>query len=203
MRTVSGCLLALALVAVAASEAHARWFVGVRIGVPIYAGPYCYGYYRPYPYGVYVAPPPVIVAPPPVVQAVPAAPVPVPAYSSPAANAGPEQLPAAPVPIARGVPPAAGASAWDDLNSTEERARADAIIQLGRRKDRRAVGPLTRALREDRSPTVREAAARGLGLIGAPASLNALQHAAQADDDRDVRRSASFAADVIRANLGR
>ena len=27
--------------------------------------------------------------------------------------------------------------------------------------------------------------------------------AAQADDDRDVRRSASFAAEIIRSNLGR
>jgi hypothetical protein len=40
-------------------------------------------------------------------------------------------------------------------------------------------------------------------LIGLPASLNALQHAAQSDDDRDVRRSAAFAADVIRANMQR
>jgi HEAT repeat protein len=50
---------------------------------------------------------------------------------------------------------------------------------------------------------VREAAARALGLIGAPTALSALQYAAQADDDRDVRHSASFAADVIRSNLGR
>jgi HEAT repeat protein len=50
---------------------------------------------------------------------------------------------------------------------------------------------------------VREAAARALGLIALPASLNALQHAAQADDDRDVRRSAAFAADVIRTNMQR
>jgi HEAT repeat protein len=50
---------------------------------------------------------------------------------------------------------------------------------------------------------VREAAARALGLIALPGSLEALQHAAQADEDRDVRRSAAFAADVIRANLRR
>jgi HEAT repeat protein len=76
-------------------------------------------------------------------------------------------------------------------------------MRLGRSKDRRAVEPLKRALSDDRSPAVREAAARGLGLIGAPAALSALQNAAQGDDDRDVRRSASFAAEVIRANFGR
>ena len=81
--------------------------------------------------------------------------------------------------------------------------RADAAIRLGRNKDAQAVPHLTQTLRSDSSPAVREAAARGLGLIGAPASLSALQNAAQADDDRDVRRSASFAAEIIRANLGR
>ena len=39
-----------------------------------------------------------------------------------------------------------------------------------------------------------------LGLIGATQSLTALQHAAQADSDRDVRRSAQFSVDVIRTN---
>ena len=87
------------------------------------------------------------------------------------------------------------------LNSPDERARADAAMQLGRMKSRRAVEPLTQTLGGDRSPAVREAAARGLGLIGAPAALTALQRAAQADDDRDVRHSASFAAEVIRSNL--
>jgi HEAT repeat protein len=66
-----------------------------------------------------------------------------------------------------------------------------------------AVAPLVQALGNDPSPIVREAAARGLGLIGVAACLNPLQHAAMADDDRDVRRSASFAADVIRSNLPR
>jgi HEAT repeat protein len=87
------------------------------------------------------------------------------------------------------------------LASGDDRGRAEAAQQLGRLRDGRAVGPLTRALEQDRSPAVRDAAARGLGLIGSPASLYALQRAAQADDDRDVRRSAGFAAEVIRANL--
>jgi HEAT repeat protein len=77
------------------------------------------------------------------------------------------------------------------------------MIQLGRLKAGGAVEPMIRALSEDRSPLARDAAARGLGLIADPAALNALQRAAQSDDDRDVRRSAAFAADVIRANLPR
>jgi HEAT repeat protein len=64
------------------------------------------------------------------------------------------------------------------------------------------VESLTRALEQDRSATVREAAARGLGLIAAPSSLTALERAAQGDDDREVRHSAGFAAEVIRSRLG-
>jgi HEAT repeat protein len=47
---------------------------------------------------------------------------------------------------------------------------------------------------------VRESAARGLGLIADPAALTALEQAAQLDGDRDVRHSAAFAAEVIRAH---
>ena len=63
--------------------------------------------------------------------------------------------------------------------------------------------PLARCLKEDDNPQVRDAAARALGLIGSPTSLDALQRAAGTDADRDVRRSASFAAEVIRANMQR
>lgn len=89
------------------------------------------------------------------------------------------------------------------LSSPRERDRIDAASTLGRNRVARAVGPLSKALANDASPRVREAAARALGLIGQPAALNALQNAAQADDDRDVRHSAQFAAEVIQANLGR
>jgi hypothetical protein len=44
-------------------------------------------------------------------------------------------------------------------------------------------------------------AARALGLIAAPPPLLAWQTAAQADEDREVRHSAQFAAEVIRGNL--
>jgi HEAT repeat protein len=88
-----------------------------------------------------------------------------------------------------------------DLKSPDERVRAEAAVQLGRLKANRAVESLTHVLNQDRSPQAREAAARALGLIGDSDSLSALQRAAQADDNRDVRHSASFAADVIRSHL--
>jgi HEAT repeat protein len=76
-------------------------------------------------------------------------------------------------------------------------------VQLGRLRDVRAVEPLTRTLQSDGSPAVREAAARGLGLIADASALKALQYAAQADPDREVRHSAQFAAEVIRVGLPR
>jgi hypothetical protein len=158
---------------------------------------------------VYVAPPPVVVAPAPVYQVAPVVPVVQPVYSAP------PPPPAAPPPTTVAAaasepeltPPPRPAGNADahlrDLSNSDERVRAEASLQLGRMKAQQAVGPLTQLLGQDRSPAVRDAAARALGLIGAPAALSALQTAAQADDDRDVRRSASFAADVIRANLRR
>jgi HEAT repeat protein len=89
------------------------------------------------------------------------------------------------------------------LNDPGEGARISAAMQLGRGKVQQAVGPLTQVLNNDSSPRVRDAAARALGLIALPASLNALQTAAQADDDKEVRHSAQFAAEVIRSNLRR
>jgi HEAT repeat protein len=89
------------------------------------------------------------------------------------------------------------------LRSPQEQTRAEALVQLGRLHAERATGPMVKALNEDPSPAVREAAARGLGLVAAPHTLAALQRAAQADPDRDVRHSASFAAEVIRGNLRR
>jgi hypothetical protein len=165
---------------------------------------------------VYVAAPPVIVTAPPAVVYAPPAPSAAPLAAPPAvpapANNQPPVLHApAPVPPADPTPAVYNAApnrlagldnAWSDLSSSDQRLRAAAIMTLARQKDRRAVRPLRQALREDRSPAVREAAARGLGLIGAPIALPALQEAAGADDDRDVRRSAAFSAEIIRANLG-
>ena len=153
---------------------------------------------RPYPWGpyyypyapVYVAPAPVVVERAPVVQP---APVPVPTYSSPA----PLQLQTPPTEIQ-------GASA--NLNSqlrlladANEQVRTDTVLQLGRMRATEAVDPLAATLAGDRSPFVREAAARALGLIGSSKALPALQRAAQVDADRDVRHSAQFAMEVIQA----
>jgi HEAT repeat protein len=89
------------------------------------------------------------------------------------------------------------------LQSADERTRAETAVELGRMQVPRAVGPLIRLLKEDPSPAVRESAARGLGLIGETNALAALQYAAQADADRDVRKSAGYAAEVIRSRLSR
>jgi hypothetical protein len=89
--------------------------------------------------------------------------------------------------------------ALQQLSSPRERDRMEAAIILGRNKIAKAVDPLQRTLANDSSPRVREAAARALGLLGDPASLRALNTAAQVDDDKDVRHSARFAAESIRA----
>jgi hypothetical protein len=208
--------LALAAVTTTSAEAGVRIGIGVGIGIPCYPcyRPYYYGYPYPYPYyapgAVIVAGPPAVVAapapaavvvgsaasPPPAVPAPPTAPAPAPVPEAMAASLPPL------TPVARGARPSLGAD-LGALNDPDAKARAEASIHLGRLKDDRAVQPLVRTLQEDASPAVREAAARGLGLIASPASLSALQNAAQSDDDRDVRRSASFAAEIIRANMRR
>jgi hypothetical protein len=218
MRTlhkVSLAALVLGCAALGAAPARAGIAVGIGFGGPCYR-PYWggYGWYRPYGFGVYVAPPPVVLAPAPVYAVAPAPTVVQPVYSAapppppPAtAAAPPPTAVAASAPEPELTPPprlAGNAGAYlNDLSNPDERVRSEASLQLGRMKAAQAVEPLTRVLAHDRSPAVRDAAARALGLIGAPAALTALQHAAQADDDRDVRRSASFAADVIRGNMRR
>jgi len=205
-----------------AGSAHAggNWSIGIGIGIP---GGCCHRpywgcgrgyYYRPYP--VYVAPAPVVYAPAPVI--VQPAPV-VQTYSVPAAPAAPV-APAPPpanetAPPPRPVPttaptlqPVARASDphqdeisryTQDLADADEGVRLGAVTQLGRLKAASAVDPLAATLAGDRSATVREAAARALGLIGSPKGLAALQRATHVDPDHDVRRSAQFAAEIIQS----
>jgi len=193
-------VLATAALLAATPGAQARVAVGVGIGIgfpiyPHYCGPYCGPYYyRPYP--VYVAPAPVYVQPAPVyVQPV------QPAYQ--AAPAPTSAYPPAPVTAY-----SPGSTREDDiqrytqgLQHTDPRQRAEAAVQLGRLRATGAVPSLTAMLTNDRSPAVRDAAARALGLIGSADALSALQRAAQVDDDRDVRRDASYAAEIIRTSL--
>ena len=187
-------LLALILTALP-TVAHAgiRVGLGFNFGVPYYGYGRCYGpYYGPYYQPVIYAAPPLVYAPTPV-------------YVTQPAVAVPAVAPAVPAPpsVVRAARPNVEAADLASLNDPAAKTRADGCIGLGRAKDARAVSALSRCLKEDGSPEVRDAAARALGLIGSPASLDALQRAAGGDADRDVRRSASFAAEIIRANMER
>jgi hypothetical protein len=196
-----------------AEQAQAWGGVRIGIGIPLYVGPgpYYYGYpYRyyypptyvvPAPQVVYQAPPPLVAAPPApgLSEAVPNAPLPQ-ANAAPAPGAAP--LP----PVTNVIPVSNQASPQVDalvrqLSLASETARRDAALQLGRLKANSAVDALVNVLGKDVSPVARDGAARALGLIGSPTSLKALIYAAQADEDREVRRSAQFAVEVIRSNL--
>jgi hypothetical protein len=204
-----------------AQEAHAWVRVGIGIGVPLYVGPgpYYYGYPYYYP-PTYVVPGPAVVyqtAPP--ATPVPAAPVPAPAPAPQRSEAvAPPQAYAAPAPVTPGANPLVAPVANNvipvsiqsspeidalvkQLSQPSDTGRRDVALQLGRMKAESAVNPLVNMLQKDTSPIARDGAARSLGLIASPTSLKALIYAAQADDDREVRRSAQFAVEVIRSNL--
>jgi hypothetical protein len=138
-------------------------------------------------------------------------PAPKPTPQKPATPSGGPELPPPPVPantplsVRASEPPVLTASVQNDLNHYLQRlndssaqVRSETALTLGRSKTLQAVIPLQKLLAYDQSPVVREAAARALGLIGSPDSLKALQTAAQADDDTEVRHSARFAAESIR-----
>lgn len=201
-------LTAISLVGLGGSTARAghgcgpHWSIGIGIGVPVYR-PYYYPYGYPYgyPYYYYPPPPPVVVQQPVIQQ------VPVPVQQVPAAApaaAAPQQVqyqgvqPTSQVQLHSA--PAANTDYYlQQLTNADERVRADSVMQLGRSKEQRVIDPLAATLSGDRSAVVRESAARALGLVGSPAALPALQHAAQTDSDRDVRRSAQFAVEVIQS----
>jgi hypothetical protein len=212
-----------------AVRAHFGLGIGINLGVPVYPRPYYYPYpyyYRPYPVVVAAPPPPVVVVPAaapvaavPVVQAAPvpvvqAAPVPPPPPPAPVAPVvahappspapvtpavAPAPLPPAPIAVAQPVAANEASRSLNELHHADERVRAEAAVQLGRAQTGQAVGPLSASLAGDGSPAVREAAARALGLIGDAAALPALERAAGADPDAEVRHSARFAAEGIRA----
>jgi hypothetical protein len=185
-----------------AAPASAGWGIGIGIGFPVYAPyrPYYYPYYYPPPVIVQPAyPPPVVVQPTYPAPAVAAAPAPVPA---PVAAAPAPEVVQPPVP--RTPPPSDRQTDIDrriqHLSNPDAKVRAQVAIDLGKMRAEKAVDALTTSLSGDDSPAVREASARALGLIGSPRALAALQRAAQADADRDVRNSARFAVDVIQTN---
>jgi HEAT repeat protein len=86
------------------------------------------------------------------------------------------------------------------LADSNETVRLDAVRRLGRARVSRAIDPLAATLAGDQSPAVREAAARGLAILGDPRALPALLRASEGDADRDVRLAAQFAVEVIHAH---
>lgn len=176
-----------------------RWSVGVSVGAPVYR-PYCY---HPYPY--YVRPYPLLYPAPVIYEPAPVIVRPAPIVVQPSSSYSVPSTPTFEAPPPTPVQPAGGAhdALLKQLTHPDEKVRADSIMELGRSKLESAVEPLTASLAGDKSPAVRDAAARALGLIGSPRALTALIHAAQADPERDVRHSAQFAVEIIRSNLKR
>jgi HEAT repeats len=197
--------VAVAFAALTPGQGQAWVRVGIGIGFPIYAGPYYSPYYYPYyqPYPVYVGPPPVCVAPAPA----PVVQQPAPVYSQPVPAVRAQESRSPSFEETAPPPRLAGGSQVDfnrsiqQLSNQDEHVRSDAALELGRMKAQQAVDQLCTMLQSDHSPQARETAARALGLIGNARALGALQNSALADGDREVRHSAQFSAEVIRANL--
>lgn len=195
---ILGFIAGLAWVSPAAAS-NVRWSIGVNLGPPpihVYPRPYYPHYpYRPsYVRPIYYEPAPIIVRPAPVIYEPAPVYVPAPRVVAPA----PVRSTSAPLtPVIAESSPTAIDAFVHLLRNPDEKVRADAALDLGRSNSDRAVDPLAATLAGDRSPTVRDAAARALGLLGSPRGLTALNYAGASDPDRDVRRSAQFAAEVI------
>jgi hypothetical protein len=183
--------------------------IGIGFGVPYYRPYYPYYYGNPYGYYPYVVPAsPIVVQAPPVVYqsgtVVATTPTPAQVYSSPQINTVEPALVQPPNQNAQPVNAQLGFEFHvARLNNQDEAQRRESVMELGRMKNERAIDPLAATLAGDKSASVREAAARALGIVGSPRALPALIHAAQADNDRDVRHSAQFAVEIIRANIQR
>ncbi len=187
-------LSASILLGITAAAAEAgppvRIGIGIGFGAPYYYRPYPYYYGYGYPYYPYAVAPPVVIQAPPVVVApgtVVSSSPPTITNASPTFNAPePTQLTAA--------NPNAQASLdyhVSRLTNPDEAIRRESVMELGRSRSERAMDPLAATLAGDKSPSVREAAARALGIIASPRSMTVLIQAAQADNDRDVRHSTS------------
>src|SRR6516162_2416075 len=172
MKTIRGFIFAsIAFLGVSAIPAQAggHWGVGINIGFPVYRPWYpCYGYGWYYPPPYYYAP--VVIQQPVAVQ--PVAVQPAPAQPAPAAQpsySGPAPVHApTPVTTAHLQPVNTQQSEinqhLNQLVNSNDQMRKDSALQLGRLRAQEAVDPLAATLAGDRSPQVREAAARGLAL---------------------------------------
>jgi hypothetical protein len=188
----TAAVLVVPLLACATAEAgRGGWSIAVGVGAPAYPRPHCCHdyYYYPRHSFLYVRPAPVFVP----VPAVEPPPVVYPTYRQP------ETAPR-PTPLPPEADPGQANQYLRRLADPDEKARAEAAVQLGRMGVARAVDPLAATLAGDRSPQVREAAARALGLIGSPRAMPALRRASQADASQDVRQSALFSIEVIQAS---
>ena len=180
---------------------YTSWSVSVGGPVyrPYYPYPYYgYGYYRPAYYGpapIYLEAPPMVVVPS---RAAACSPCAQPSVSQ--ASPIPSEPPVIQIGAQLETPATTSVEGHlANLRNPSEAVRANSVLELGRMRAATAVDPLNATLAGDQSPVVRDAAARALGMIGSPRSLTVLMHSGQADADRDVRRSAQFAVDVIRS----
>jgi len=200
----------LVVSALPAASAQAGVRIGIGIGFPICWGGPCYYpapvYYVPGPYCVTA--PAVVVQQPVVSQPAMQQPAPrqeetapPPKPVQPQAAAQPQPLPEAvvlkPVMATRPGPQGEVDQYVGRLADADEGVRLDAVTRLGRMRAAQAGEPLAATLAGDQSPAVREAAARSLAILSDPKALPALLRAAEGDTDRDVRRAARFAVDVI------
>lgn len=125
--------------------------------------------------------------PPPPVYAVPVAP----AYVVPAQPVAPAANVAVAPPVVSGPDPVA--TEIVRLSSRHESSRKDAIGNLGRMHDPRAIPALVERLKNDHSKDVRVAAATALGEIGDPSAQIILERAVVYDKKQEVRDAASAA----------
>jgi hypothetical protein len=91
------------------------------------------------------------------------------------------------------------------LIHSSERVRVQSIQRLREHAFRLEVEALVALVTNDPSPTVREAAAKSLGLVarGSSVALQALRRSAKEDKDPEVRRTALFAAEILQTPIKR
>src|SRR5262249_5742138 len=145
----------------------------------------CHPYhcYRPYPVvfaPAVIVPGPTVVQPVEVVQPVYPAPVQVAPAQTATTQPAPASTALTPVPNNSVRTVASSDSRARDiehylqtLNSGDEKQRIEAMMQLGRLRAEQSADVMSGILSNDRSPAVREAAARALGLLGSPRALAA------------------------------
>lgn len=95
--------------------------------------------------------------------------------------------------------------ALSNLLHLDERVRLRSIEYLRQQRFHWEADALVALLTSDRSPAVREAAAKSLTVIGSGSyiALQALRRAAKEDKSPEVRRIARFAAEILQPTIGK